>query len=258
MVKTILITGASDGLGFATAKILADLGQNVILHARDEQKLNLALKDLGLKNGYICDLSTMQNVRYFAEKIKNDKIKIDVLINNAGVFKVADTRTIDGLDIRFAVNTIAPYILTDQLLPILSDGARIINLASAAQTTVDINALMGKTNLPADSTYAMSKLALIMVTNYFANKYPDKVFVSINPKSFLGTKMVKDAYGMQGVDVNIGARILTEAALDKTFANSSGKYFDNDSVRFANPHPDAFNEAKSAEVIKTIQQIIGQ
>ncbi len=168
MKKTILITGASDGLGLATAKMLTSLKQDVIIHTRDEQKLNSTLKELNLKKGCFCDLSIMQNVKNLSQQIINDNIKIDVLINNAGIFKVPNTRTADALDIRFAVNTIAPYILTKNILPILNDNARVINLASAAQASVDINALLGKITVATDIAYAMSKLALIITRGSYS------------------------------------------------------------------------------------------
>jgi len=78
----------------------------------------------------------------------------------------------------------------------------------------------------------------------------------VNPGSFLGTKMVQEAYGTAGADIGIGADVLSRAALAEEFGQESGRYFDNDAGRFASPHPDALDAAKSAEVVETIESIL--
>jgi hypothetical protein len=82
--------------------------------------------------------------------------------------------------------------------------------------------------------------------------------IAVNPKSFLGSKMVKKAYGIDGADLNIGADILTRAALSDEFANASGLYFDNDIGQFSSPHPDALNEQKSDEMVRVIESVIAE
>ncbi|ACN15527.1 putative short-chain dehydrogenase (SDR-family protein) [Desulforapulum autotrophicum HRM2] len=102
--------------------------------------------------------------------------EIDVLINNAGIYNSAESRNKDGQDIRFAVNYLAPYVLTDRLLPLLkkASDARIINLSSAAQALVSHEALTGKENLSEGDAYAQSKLALTMWSFYLARSLRDK------------------------------------------------------------------------------------
>jgi NAD(P)-dependent dehydrogenase (short-subunit alcohol dehydrogenase family) len=80
--------------------------------------------------------------------------------------------------------------------------------------------------------------------------------IAVNPGSFLGTKMVKQAYGMDGQDVGIGADILCRAALSDEFATASGQYFDNDSGSFASPHPDALDPGKSQEIVRAIEMVL--
>ena len=139
MTKTVLITGSTDGIGLGTAKILSQSGQNILLHGRNAAKLADAKAMLeaiaghGTVETYVADLSDMAAVEALAGAFMARHDRIDVLINNAGVFAVPDPRTAAGLDIRFAVNTIAPYLLTRRLLPILDKSARVVNLSSAAR-----------------------------------------------------------------------------------------------------------------------------
>ncbi len=264
MKKNILITGSTDGLGFATAKRLLSLGHNVILHGRDNKKLNNAIKILcgefnlcGLP-GYICDLSDLREVNKFSKKLLVEVDKLDVLINNAGVYNIPNPITKDGLDSRFVVNSIAPYLLTTRIIELFENTSRIINLSSAAQSSVDINVMLGNKMLNADNAYAQSKLALTMWAFNLANKYKDKglSFIAVNPKSFLNTNMVKNAYNMQGVDINFGVDILEKATLSDEFNDANGKYFDNDRGAFSNAHPDAYNKQIIEKVISTMESII--
>jgi hypothetical protein len=82
--------------------------------------------------------------------------------------------------------------------------------------------------------------------------------IAVNPRSMLGSKMVKEAYGVAGGDLRIGAEILCRAALSDDFADASGKYFDNDTGRFASPHPDALNAKKCEDVVREIEAIIAE
>ena len=130
MTKTILITGSTDGIGFETAKALYAQGHRIVLHGRSATKLaatEAALRKLsndGQTEACLADLSSMTDVVALGEALVANDEKIDVVINNAGVFHSADTFTDDGLDIRFAVNTFAPCLLTQRLLPLLQTGAR--------------------------------------------------------------------------------------------------------------------------------------
>lgn len=261
MQKTILITGSTDGIGFETAKMLASKGHHILLHGRSREKLEhteKALSGAGNVETYTADLSHMGGVESLAKAVTESHSRLDVLINNAGVFAVPNPITAEGLDLRFVVNTIAPYLLTQQLLPLLGSTGRVINLSSAAQSPVDLDALSGDARLSTNAAYAQSKLAITMWSRQLAISLGDDgpVFVAVNPGSMLGSKMVKAAYGVDGSDLRIGADILTRAALSDEFAEASGKYFDNDSRRFASPHPDALNEQKSSEVIRTIEEIL--
>ena len=260
MTKTILITGSTDGLGLATAKTIAGLNHNVLLHGRSTAKLEAAQRDVVAVGGsgsvetYAADLSRTADVTKLAAAVTARHDHLDVLINNAGVFQVAETVTADGLDVRFVVNVIAPYLLTKELLPLLASDGRIINLSSAAQAPVDPAAFAGRKRLDHGNAYAQSKLALTMWSNHLAQQLGAEgpAVIAVNPGSFLGTKMVEEAYGQSGKDVGIGADILTRAATSSEFADVSGRYFDNDSGRFASPHPDALDPAKNSAMVDLI------
>ncbi|WP_210444694.1 SDR family NAD(P)-dependent oxidoreductase, partial [Vibrio crassostreae] len=114
MQKTILITGATDGIGLETAKALTQQGHHVLIHGRNPAKVSKVLAALSrlsksaIIESYIADLSTLSDVDKLATQIKNNHKRLDILINNAGVYKVSDITTSDNLDVRFVVNTIAP------------------------------------------------------------------------------------------------------------------------------------------------------
>lgn len=262
MQKIILITGSTDGIGREAAKALYSQGYHLLLHGRSEKKLEAAEKALsqlpgdGVVESYLADLSRMADVVALGDAIVAKHQQLDVLINNAGMLRTTDTLTDDGLDLRFAVNTFAPYLLTQRLLPLLRPGARVVNLSSAAQSPVDLNALAGKTRISDQlNAYAQSKLALTMWSHTMARLNKDRamVFVAVNPGSLLATKMVKEGFGMAGNDIRIGTDILVRAALADEFADASGDYFDNDKGRFAPPHPDALDSRKSQRVVDAIE-----
>lgn len=264
MGKTILITGSTDGIGLEAAKLLAADGHHVLLHGRSTTKLDAAERVVRDQGGdgsigrYVADLSRPVDVVTFAEEVRRDHETVDVLINNAGVFRAPDTVTADGLDVRFAVNTLAPWVLTQQLLAVVREAGRVINLSSAAQAIVDPEALAGRVAMEASAAYAQSKLALTMWSRHLADELGEAgpVVVAVNPGSLLATNMVKEGYGMEGKDIMIGANILVRAAVSEEFASATGRYFDNDAGRFAPPHPDALDAEKNAAVVKQIEQII--
>lgn len=260
-MKTILITGATDGIGLETARLLAKEGHSLLLHGRNANKLENIKNELLEINAniqtFVADLSVLKNTKHLAEELLRTTDKIDVIINNAGIFVCNQTTTEDGLDVRFAVNTISPYLLTKMLLPVLSEKGRVVNLSSAAQTDVDFNAMKTGQKLLHNNAYAQSKLAITMWSMELAEDLGDKaIVVSINPKSYLGSKMVKEAYGREGYDLSIGANILYRASLSDEFADKTGSYYDNDYEEFANPHLFALNKTNRQILVKTMEEII--
>ncbi|KIN70545.1 Oxidoreductase, short chain dehydrogenase/reductase family protein [Sulfitobacter noctilucae] len=257
MTKTILLTGATDGIGLETAKLFAAQGHTVLMHGRSDAKLKAARAEVGGTTlGYLADLSVASDITAMAQSIAKDHAHLDVLINNAGVLKMPNATTPDGLDARFMVNTIAPYILTEAVLPLMGAGGRIINLSSAAQAPVDLDALKGDAALGDMEAYAQSKLAITMWSQHLAAQLTTGPSVlAVNPGSLLASKMVKEGFGVAGNDLSIGAQILYRTALEDEFANVSGRYFDNDAGAFGQPHADASDPAKVRAVVQAVKDI---
>ena len=190
MKKKILITGATDGLGYLAAKELIRLGHEVIIHGRSSEKLVQTMNELQPADFIRCDLSDLDAVHRMAEALPSD---LDVLINNAGIFRTNDPFTAAGMDIRFAVNALAPLLLTLAAMMNMNSESRIISLSSAAQAPVNFDALAGTIHLDDEfQAYAQSKLALTQWTRHLA--YQTDVLMLSQPRLF-----ARDKDGVRGL-----------------------------------------------------------
>ncbi|MEM6637316.1 MAG: SDR family NAD(P)-dependent oxidoreductase [Pseudomonadota bacterium] len=258
MKKTILLTGATDGIGLEAAKLLAAEGHKVLLHGRNAAKLASAAEAIGGDNEVVsADLADLNAVAAMADDITSRHNRLDVLINNAGVLKASETKTQSGLDIRFVVNTLAPFLLARRLLPIIPEDGRIINLSSAAQAPVQLAAMAAGAPMADMEAYAQSKLAITMWSRVLAGQLGrGPLVVSVNPGSLLATKMVKEGFGIAGNDISIGAEILRRAALDADFSDASGLYYDNDAGGFGPPHQDALDDNLAKSVTDALEKLL--
>jgi NAD(P)-dependent dehydrogenase (short-subunit alcohol dehydrogenase family) len=177
--KICIVTGANSGIGKATALGLAKLDVHIIMLCRDESRGYEAKSEIIHESGnelidlLVADLSSQQSIRQFVTEFQMKYDKLHVLINNAGVNPSKRTETIDGLEKAFAVNTLAPFLLTNLLLPTLKQSApaRIINIASAVQSkSINFDNLQFKRHFRSWKAYSQSKTALILLTYEFARR----------------------------------------------------------------------------------------
>ncbi|PHI18513.1 short-chain dehydrogenase [Lewinellaceae bacterium SD302] len=266
MSKTIIITGSTDGIGKLTAHKLAAAGHEIILHGRNPEKLASVIQEIETETGsdkvcgYVADLADLSAVKHLGEQLATNHPRIDVLINNAGVYTLGSSAGNAGTDLRFLVNYLAPVVLTKALLPVLknSTAPRVINLSSAAQAAVSLTALRGEQSLGDQSAYAQSKLALTMWNNAMAQQHPDVTFIAVNPGSLLNTKMVREAFGRHYAPADKGAQILVSLATDSKHNSQSGKYFDNDRGSYGSAHSDATDAGKTAQLMQVTEEILGE
>lgn len=265
-MKTILITGSTDGIGKLVAIKLAKDGHQIFLHGRNPEKLKNVIEEVKQTSnnqnidGFVADFSDLKAVSAMADEVNEKLSKLDVLINNAGIFK--STATTKYGDIRMVVNYLAPYLLTKKTITLLekSNNARIVNLSSAAQSPVDVNAISGAEIFNVSAAYAQSKLALTMWSFDLAEKLVDTTVIAVNPGSLLNTRMANEAYGQHWSPADKGGNILYDLAVSEEYKNSSGKYFDNDKGdpkgHFAPAHPDAYDVSKIENLIKTTETVL--
>lgn len=252
-MKTILITGSTDGIGLVTAQSMAADGNTIILHGRSKEKLATAADTIGGNvKTCVADLSEFSGVHKLAQQVAEITDTLDVLINNAGVLKAPQPQAANGLDLRFMVNTLAPYDLTKRLLPLLAKDGRILNLSSAAQAPVDLAALRGDRPLSVSEGYAQSKRAISVWSMGMAPTLASgQSVISVNPGSLLASKMVREGYGIAGHDIMIGVNILRELSFGD-ISGRNGAYYDNDSGRYAALPETAEDAAQLIEAIETI------
>jgi NAD(P)-dependent dehydrogenase (short-subunit alcohol dehydrogenase family) len=204
--KTILITGSTDGVGRRVALALAREGAKVLVHGRNSERAESLLEQIrGLGKGpaefYSADLSSLAEVRRLAAAVQRDHDRLDVLVNNAGIGSRSggpQRRTsAEGYELRFAVNYLAGFLLTHQLLPLLmaSAPARIVNVASAGQSPIDFDNVMLTRGYDGGRAYMQSKLAQVMFTFDLADDLEGSgVTVNcLHPATYMDTTMVRDS-----------------------------------------------------------------
>jgi len=263
MKKVILITGSTDGIGKLAAIKLAKDGHALILHGRNENKLKTTSEEIkkaapnAEPSSYLADLSTLNDVLSLSKQIAKDHEKIDVLINNAGVYKSAIQKADSGLDLRLVVNYLAPYVFTKALLPTLrnSELPSIINLSSAAQSSVRENFMTGTKEYSTHEAYGQSKLAILMWSFHLAQS-SDLNVVALNPGSLLDTKMVREGFGQIWSSADKGADVIYDLATEKDPQSTSGKYFDNDKGSFGPAHGDAYKTERISELIDWTEAVL--
>lgn len=233
--QTILITGATDGIGKLTSLMLAKKNAQVLIHGRNKEKVLAVVEELknssGNKNiaGLTADFSSLAEVRNLAAEVLTKYPAIDVLINNAGAGFVDERKSKDGYELRFAVNYLAPFLLTHLLLPALINAApsRIVNVSSIGQSPINFDDIMLEKKFEAVQAYRQSKLALIMFTLDLAEQLKDENITvnSLHPGTYLNTNIVRRANITPLDEPKIGAEAEVYLATSKNLNNVTGKYF---------------------------------
>ncbi len=240
----VLVTGATDGLGRRVAQELAERGAMVLLHGRSRERCEAVLEEVRRQTGsegsryYLADLSSLAAVRKLAEQIVSEHDRLDVLVNNAGVIAREREETEDGLELTFAVNYLAHFLLTNLLLPLLrcSAPARVVNVASAGQSRVDFRDVMLERGYDAIRAYTQSKLAQVMFTLDLAERL-QSTGVTVNalhPATLMDTKMVLETFGRTSSTVREGADATVRLAVSPELEEVTGRYFDGTRTTRAN------------------------
>jgi NAD(P)-dependent dehydrogenase (short-subunit alcohol dehydrogenase family) len=233
--QTVFITGATDGIGRYTAIHFANQGAQLLLHGRNKQKLDEVIDEIkSLTNnqnieGFVADFSSMDEVRQLAKEVLSKHNKIDILINNAGAGFAAPRYGKDGTEMRMTVNYLAPFLLTNLLLPAIKDAApsRIVNVSSAGQSPINFDDIMLEKNFDGVTAYTQSKLALIMFTIDLAGELKNNNITvnALHPGTYLDTNMVRDAKIKPLGTPQSGADAETYLATSPELENVTGKYF---------------------------------
>jgi NAD(P)-dependent dehydrogenase (short-subunit alcohol dehydrogenase family) len=233
---TILVTGATDGLGKRVAFELAAGGATVLLHGRSRKRLEATLEEAREGTGseklgfYLADLSSLGEVRTLAERVLTEQDRLDVLVNNAGVIAGERRESEDGYELTFAVNYLAHFLLTHLLLPLLRDSApaRVVNVASAGQSPIDFDDVMLERGYGGMKAYTQSKLAQVIFTFELAERLgASGVTVNaLHPASLMDTKMVLETFGRSMSTVEEGAEATVRLAVSPELEGVTGRYFD--------------------------------
>ena len=252
MEKICVITGATSGIGKAAASLLLDHEMHLLVVARDTKKAKKFIDELEVpaqKKWEIIEgkLDSISDVYLIVKKIKKITNKIDLLINNAGIYTKKRQENSDGLEMQFMVNYLAPAILSRNLLALLhkSGDAKVINVSSRMHTSakIDPGDMQMKKNYSPSRAYANTKLALIADTFYLANLHKDKqiAFLALHPGVYstgitreLPT-IVQKLWQMTIPGPGAGAKILLDLANSDPGRNLNGKYFFKTKEKKADP-----------------------
>ena len=274
--KIVLITGASSGIGLATAEALAAKGAELILVARSEEKLKQVIEQIISKTGnkniryYLADFSSQASIRSLADQIKRDYQKIDVLLNNAGGVFPEFKLNQDGLEMTIATNHFAYFLLTNLLLDLVkkSDYARIVNVASEShyKGKIDFDSFTKEKGYFIMKAYEQSKLANVLFTAALADKLKDTQ-VNVNclhpgfVKTDIGNKdtqwFVKIfwtlASRLAAISVESGAQTSLYLASSPELKGITGKYFDK--CKEKDPAPLAKDKELQKELWRVSEQL---
>lgn len=265
--QTILITGATDGLGRGLAAQLAQAGATVIVHGRDAARCQATAEQLREASGnqaihwLVADLASLTEVRGLADQVIAEYDQLHALVNNAGIGGSdpgdgGRVESQDGFELRFAVNYLAGYLLTRLLLAELkrSAPARIVNVSSAGQAPIDFEDVMLDRDYSGAQAYCQSKLAQVMMTFGLAEAL-DPSAVSANclhPGTYMPTKMVRTMGISPVTPLEDGVRATLRLVSAPELDGVSGRYFNG--LREAEPE----RQARDPEARRRLRELSDQ
>jgi NAD(P)-dependent dehydrogenase (short-subunit alcohol dehydrogenase family) len=259
------VTGSTDGLGREVARRLAASGMHVIVHGRNEARGRALVEEIrregkGSASFQRADFASLAEVRGLAGAVLAEYQRLDVLVNNAGIW-LSDPPTRqtsrDGHELHFQVNYLAGALLTRLLLPLLqaTPGARVVNVASGAQTPIDFDDVMLERGYSASRGYGQSKLAQVMFTFDLARELEGGgVRVNtLHPATFMDTRMVREAGVRPRSSVAEGAQAVMNLIEGQV---GTGGYFDG--TRPARAHPQAYDEGARRRLAELTERLVGR
>jgi NAD(P)-dependent dehydrogenase (short-subunit alcohol dehydrogenase family) len=252
--KTVLITGSTDGVGRYVAARLAAAGAKILIHGRDQARAQTLAEEIrGQGHGepvfYPADLSSLAEVRRLADAVLAAHQRLDVFISNAGIgSRTAGPErqtSVDGHELRFAVNYLAGFLLAHRLLPLLKASApsRIVNVASLGQHPLDFDDVMIAKGYSGSRAYAQSKLAQIMFTIDLAQELKGSGVTvnSLHPATYMNTTMVREGGITPISTVEQGGDAILHLAVGDDVAGKTGLFFNG--MREAQANPQAYDAA---------------
>ncbi len=275
--KICLVTGSTSGIGKVTARELANKGATVVLVSRNRAKGEKTMAEIRRETGnenvdlLVADLSLLQEVHRLAAEFQQKYTHLHILVNNAGGVYSSRTVTSEGLEATFAVNYLAPFLLTELLVETLkaSAPARIINVSSMAHSrTIAFDNLQGEKRYVAMSNYGQAKLALILFTYELARRlkgtgvtvnvlHPGLVASNFNN----GTKGITHfiagiVYFFAGISVEKGAQTTLYLATASQVEGVTGKYFANNQEKKSTRS--SYDQALGQRLWKVSEQLVAR
>ncbi|MER7011747.1 SDR family NAD(P)-dependent oxidoreductase [Saccharopolyspora sp. NPDC000359] len=267
--RTVLITGATNGLGRALAHRVASSGSRVLVHGRDAGRTEQVRAELPATSGaehaaVVADLAELRQVERLAGDVRRCTDRLNVLVNNAGTGSgppgAGREFSADGVELRFAVNYLAGYHLTRLLLPLLvaSAPARVINVASAGQHPIDFDDPMLSHDYLGARAYAQSKLAQIMFTFDLAAQLAGSGVTAnaVHPATYMNTAMVREAGVSPVSTVAEGAEAVLHLVNDPGLDEITGSYFHG--TRVCRALEQAYDEQARARLRELSDKLVEQ
>ncbi len=264
MSRTVLITGATDGLGRALAARAHGEGWDVLAHGRSAEKLAALTAELPGVRTFRADLAELAQVATLADEVVAATDRLDVLVSNAGIGFTEPggghrLESADGYELRFAVNYLAAYALTRRLLGLLraSAPARIVQVASAGQYPIDFGDVMLERDYDGVRAYRQSKLAQVMFTFDLAAELDGSgvTATTLHPATFMATQMVTSAGIAPVSTVEQGLEATWRLVADPALDGVTGVYFNG--TREARPDPQAFDADARRKLRELSERLTG-